>query len=247
MVELKNFTKKYNGFLAADNISCSFEKNLITGILGPNGAGKTTILKAISVRHFPTDGHIFIDSQKYGKIESCEEPAKVRNITGFVEELPQLPEDYTVKEYLCEVCDLHSADKKNVLEAEKLFSLEEVFLKKIKELSKGFRERVNFAQAFVYNPEILILDEPASGLDPAQIVNMRKTVKKLAENHTIILSTHLMQEAESLCDKIIILNHGKVLIAGTIDSITGETKTKNLEEAFFYLVKKSDGEENYSF
>ena len=247
MVELKNFTKKYNGFLAADNISCSFEKNLITGILGPNGAGKTTILKAISGWHFPTDGHIFIDSQKYGKIESCEEPAKVRNITGFVEELPQLPEDYTVKEYLCEVCDLHSADKKNVLEAEKLFSLEEVFLKKIKELSKGFRERVNFAQAFVYNPEILILDEPASGLDPAQIVNMRKTVKKLAENHTIILSTHLMQEAESLCDKIIILNHGKVLIAGTIDSITGETKTKNLEEAFFYLVKKSDGEENYSF
>ena len=115
-----------------------------------------------------------------------------------MEELPQLPEDYTVKEYLCEVCDLHSADKKNVLEAEKLFSLEEVFLKKIKELSKGFRERVNFAQAFVYNPEILILDEPASGLDPAQIVNMRKTVKKLAENHTIILSTHLMQEAESL-------------------------------------------------
>ena len=164
-----------------------------------------------------------------------------------MEELPQLPEDYTVKEYLCEVCDLHSADKKNVLEAEKLFSLEEVFLKKIKELSKGFRERVNFAQAFVYNPEILILDEPASGLDPAQIVNMRKTVKKLAENHTIILSTHLMQEAESLCDKIIILNHGKVLIAGTIDSITGETKTKNLEEAFFYLVKKLDGEENYSF
>ena len=247
MVELKNFTKKYNGFLAADNISCSFEKNLITGILGPNGAGKTTILKAISGRHFPTNGHIFIDSKKYEKIESCEEPAKVRNITGFVEELPQLPEDYTVKEYLCEICDLHSADKKNVLEAEKLFSLEEVFLKKIKELSKGFRERVNFAQAFVYNPEILILDEPASGLDPAQIVNMRKTVKKLAENHTIILSTHLMQEAESLCDKIIILNHGKVLIAGTIDSITGETKTKNLEEAFFYLVKKSDGEENYSF
>lgn len=247
MVELKNFTKKYNGFLAADNISCSFEKNLITGILGPNGAGKTTILKAVSGRHFPTDGHIFIDSQKYGKIESCEEPAKVRNITGFVEELPQLPEDYTVKEYLCEVCDLHSAYKKNVLEAEKLFSLEEVFLKKIKELSKGFRERVNFAQAFVYNPEILILDEPASGLDPAQIVNMRKTVKKLAENHTIILSTHLMQEAESLCDKIIILNHGKVLIAGTIDSITGETKTKNLEEAFFHLVKKSDGEENFSF
>ena len=130
MVELKNFTKKYNGFLAADNISCSFEKNLITGILGPNGAGKTTILKAISGRHFPTDGHIFIDSQKYGKIESCDEPAKVRNITGFVEELPQLPEDYTVKEYLCEVCDLHSADKKNVFEAETLFSLDEVFLTK---------------------------------------------------------------------------------------------------------------------
>ena len=106
---------------------------------------------------------------------------------------------------------------------------------------------MGFAICTAVNPDILILDEPASGLDPAQIVNMRKTVKKLAENHTIILSTHLMQEAESLCDKIIILNHGKVLIAGTIDSITGETKTKNLEEAFFYLVKKSDGEENYSF
>lgn len=241
MIELKDFTKNYGDFTAARNVSFRFEKNLITGILGPNGAGKTTILKAVCARHFPTEGRVLIDSERYGKIDSALEPEKVRNITGFVEENARFPEDFTVSEHLAEVCDLHSADRKNIDEAVCLFSLEEVFFKKIRTLSKGFRERLNFARAFVYKPEVFVLDEPASGLDPAQIVNMRSAVKKLAENHTVILSTHLMQEAQSLCHRVMILNRGKVLTSGTIESIVKETKSENLEKAFFSLVEKEAG------
>ena len=242
MIELKDFTKNYGDFTAAEKISFRFEKNLITGILGPNGAGKTTILKAVCARHFPTEGRVFIHSEKYGKIDAALEPEKVRNVTGFVEENARFPEDFTVGEHLLETCDLHSASRKNVDEAVSLFSLEEVFFKKIRTLSKGFRERLNFARAFVYKPEFFILDEPASGLDPAQIVNMRSVVKKLAENHTVILSTHLMQEAQSLCQRVMILNHGKILASGTIEAIVQDTKSENLEKAFFALVERSGGE-----
>ena len=110
-------------------------------------------------------------------------------------------------------------------------------------MSKGYKERVNFAQALVYNPEILILDEPASGLDPQQIVNMRALVKDLSKDHTIILSTHLMQEVEALCEKVLIINHGKLLAQGTKDEIVKNTVTKNLEEAFFKLTSSSGKEE----
>ena len=125
MIELKDFTKNYGDFTATRNVSFRFEKNLITGILGPNGAGKTTILKAVCARHFPTEGKVLIDSERYGKIDSALEPEKVRNITGFVEENARFPEDFTVSEHLAEVCDLHSADRKNIDEAVCLFSLEE--------------------------------------------------------------------------------------------------------------------------
>lgn len=237
MIKLENFTKVYGNFTALDKINCIFEDNLITGILGPNGAGKTTLLKAVCGRHCATQGRILVSTKEGEEIDSAEEIQKIRNLTGFVQEAADFPAEYTVKEFLTLVCELHNCPKQNIEECVKLFSLNDVLYKKIVSLSKGYKERLNFAQAFVYKPQILVLDEPASGLDPQQIINMRETVRLLAKTHTIILSTHLMQEAESLCDKIIILNKGKILASGTIEEILLKTKTKKLEEAFFKLIK----------
>lgn len=239
MIELKNFSKEYDSFKAVSNLSYTFEKGTITGILGPNGAGKTTILKALTGRHFASEGKVIFSET----IDAAQAPEKIRNLTGFVEETASLPGEYTVKEYITFVAELHGCNQAAVENVIKKCSLEEYKNKKINSLSKGYKERVNFAQALVYNPEILILDEPASGLDPQQIVNMRALVKDLSKDHTIILSTHLMQEVEALCEKVLIINHGKLLAQGTKDEIVKNTVTKNLEEAFFKLTSSSVKEE----
>lgn len=239
MIELKNFSKEYDSFKAVSNLSYTFEKGTITGILGPNGAGKTTILKALTGRHFASEGKVIFSET----IDAAQAPEKIRNLTGFVEETASLPGEYTVKEYITFVAELHGCNQAAVENVIKKCSLEEYKNKKINSLSKGYKERVNFAQALVYNPEILILDEPASGLDPQQIVNMRALVKDLSKDHTIILSTHLMQEVEALCEKVLIINHGKLLAQGTKDEIVKNTVTKNLEEAFFKLTSSSGKEE----
>ena len=239
MIELKNFSREYDSFKAVSNLSYTFEKGTITGILGPNGAGKTTILKALTGRHFASEGKVIFSET----IDAAQAPEKIRNLTGFVEETASLPGEYTVKEYITFVAELHGCNQAAVENVIKKCSLEEYKNKKINSLSKGYKERVNFAQALVYNPEILILDEPASGLDPQQIVNMRALVKDLSKDHTIILSTHLMQEVEALCEKVLIINHGKLLAQGTKDEIVKNTVTKNLEEAFFKLTSSSGKEE----
>lgn len=239
MIELKNFSKEYDSFKAVSNLSYTFEKGTITGILGPNGAGKTTILKALTGRHFASEGKVIFSET----IDAAQAPEKIRNLTGFVEETASLPGEYTVKEYITFVAELHGCNQAAVENVIKKCSLEEYKNKKINSLSKGYKERVNFAQALVYNPEILILDEPASGLDPQQIVNMRALVKDLSKDHTIILSTHLMQEVDALCEKVLIINHGKLLAQGTKDEIVKNTVTKNLEEAFFKLTSSSGKEE----
>ena len=239
MIELKNFSKEYDSFKAVSNLSYTFEKGTITGILGPNGAGKTTILKALTGRHFASEGKVIFSET----IDASQAPEKIRNLTGFVEDTASLPGEYTVKEYITFVAELHGCNQAAVENVIKKCSLEEYKNKKINSLSKGYKERVNFAQALVYNPEILILDEPASGLDPQQIVNMRALVKDLSKDHTIILSTHLMQEVDALCEKVLIINHGKLLAQGTKDEIVKNTVTKNLEEAFFKLTSSSGKEE----
>lgn len=237
------------------------EKGCITGILGLNGAGKTTILKAITARHFATSGSVLVEG-----IEAGEYAEQVRNLTGFVEEEPKLPGEYTVEEYLNMVANLHGqkmpcmdagtrakrefSEKKFSYESSasicvnprliESLSLAEILPKKIKTLSKGQRRRVNFAQALIYNPKVLVLDEPASGLDPAQIINMRSLVKSLKADHTILLSTHLMQEVDSLCDKVYILHEGKIAASGRPDEIASQFKCKNLEEAFFKITSASD-------
>ena len=274
MIQLINFTKSYSSKspFAVSDINMTCEKGCITGILGLNGAGKTTILKAITARHFATSGSVLVEG-----IEAGENAEQVRNLTGFVEEEPKLPGEYTVEEYLNMVASLHgqkmpcmdagtrakrefserkfSYESKNprtdfLFESSasicvnprliKDLSLTELLPKKIKTLSKGQRQRVNFAQALIYNPSVLVLDEPASGLDPAQIINMRSLVKSLKANHTILLSTHLMQEVDSLCDKVYILHQGKIAASGRPDEIASQFKCKNLEEAFFKITSVSD-------
>ena len=232
------------------------EKGCITGILGLNGAGKTTILKAITARHFATRGSVLVEG-----IEAGENAEQVRNLTGFVEEEPKLPGEYTVEEYLSQVFSLHqekeshtdseflrNSNSKMILRSkiesvwqyENSLSISDLLPKKIKTLSKGQRQRVNFAQALIYNPSVLVLDEPASGLDPAQIINMRSLVKSLKADHTILLSTHLMQEVDSLCDKVYILHEGKIAASGRPGEIASQFKCKNLEEAFFKITSASD-------
>jgi ABC-2 type transport system ATP-binding protein len=257
MIQLTNFTKSYSSKspFAVSDINMTCEKGCITGILGLNGAGKTTILKAITARHFATSGSVLVEG-----IEASENAEQVRNLTGFVEEEPKLPGEYTVEEYLNMVASLHGletqmhADKRRLKNNDinssasicvnprliKDLSLTEILPKKIKTLSKGQRQRVNFAQALIYNPSVLVLDEPASGLDPAQIIKMRSLVKSLKADHTILLSTHLMQEVDSLCDKVYILHEGKIAASGRPNEIASQFKCKNLEEAFFKITSASD-------
>ncbi|MBQ9623756.1 MAG: ABC transporter ATP-binding protein [Treponema sp.] len=258
MIQLINFSKSYSSKspFAVSDINMTCEKGSITGILGLNGAGKTTILKAITARHFATSGSVLVEG-----IEAGENAEQVRNLTGFVEEEPKLPGEYTVEEYLSQVFSLHqekeshtdseflrNSNSKMILRSkiesvwqyENSLSISDLLPKKIKTLSKGQRQRVNFAQALIYNPSVLVLDEPASGLDPAQIINMRSLVKSLKDEHTILLSTHLMQEVDSLCDKVYILHQGKIAASGRPDEIASQFKCKNLEEAFFKITRSSD-------
>ena len=236
MVELKKFSKSYKSSpkesdFAVRNVSMTCNRGEITGLLGLNGAGKTTILKAICARHFATGGEVLVEGEN-----PSENLEKVRNLTGFVEEEPALPGEYTVAEYLKMVANLHlSASVCVYPRLTETLALEELLPKKIKTLSKGQRQRVNFAKALIYQPKVLVLDEPASGLDPAQILNMRSLVKSLKDDRTILLSTHLMQEVDSLCDRVFILHCGKIVASGTPSEIVTAQNCKNLEEAFFKI------------
>lgn len=243
MIELIDFTKKYKNFTACNNISFVCEDCQITGLLGPNGAGKSTILKAICGVHFPTFGKVFVD-----ELSVEEKTVEVQKLIGYVSENAVYPGYYSVLELLTEICELrfrtkdNYSRKENLEKIEKVVSqmeLEEVLYKKISTLSKGYKQRLSFATALIHNPKVLILDEPVSGLDPMQIVEMRSLIKKLGKEKTILLSTHLMQEAKELCDKVLILHKGKLIAKGTVDEVCKKTNTTDLEKAFLVLAKEN--------
>ncbi len=241
MIELSDFTKTYGKAPqpAVDHVSLVCKKGQVTGLLGLNGAGKTTILKAVTARHFPTYGKVLVDGK-----DTLSQTEEVRLLTGFVTETSLLPPSLTVGEYLTQRASVMNIKQPDIAQAVKrvvdLCSLQEVMGKKIKTLSKGYAERVNFAQALIHNPPVIVLDEPASGLDPSQIVRMREVVKSLKKDHTILLSTHLMQEVQALCDEVYILHGGRVVACGTEASIAQDAKCATLEEAFFKLTKDSE-------
>lgn len=218
-ISVKNVTKKYGNQNALDNISFEISKGEIVGFLGPNGAGKSTSMKIITC---------FIP-QTQGKVKVCgldvnDEPIKVKRKVGYLPEHNPLYLDMYVKEYLLFLARLHKVKKKKerVAEMIKSVGLEMEQHKKIGALSKGYRQRVGLAQAMLHNPEVLILDEPTSGLDPNQLVEIRELIKTFGKDKTILLSTHIMQEVEAICDRIIIINDGRIVA----DEKASEIKSK---------------------
>ena len=243
MVELSNFSKSYSSKSApaAVDVSLKIADGSITGLLGPNGSGKTTIMKAICGFHFPTKGSITITAPNGTSFITDENPELCMKYTGYVPEIPLLPKEMRVLDFVRYAADTHGIPKEKTEEACELVikecSLEKLLSKKIKTLSKGQQQRVSFAQAIIHNPPNLILDEPISGLDPAQILQMRDLIKKLAKTKAILMSTHILQEVRSLCDSLYIMSNGKITASGTEEEITKKAGTKSLEEAFIKLTQ----------
>ncbi len=243
MIELVDFSKSYEkNLFAVKNVNLKAENGQITGLLGLNGAGKTTIIKAMTGNHFATSGKILITEKSGFKFNIEDNIKEAKKIIGYVPEQLFFPNRLKVEEYLFLVKMQFSVSEKNFEKTVELCGLSEVLSKKIGTLSKGYRQRLGFAQALVHNPEIIVLDEPVNGLDPAQIIQMRKLIKKIAETKTVIISTHLMQEVEVLCTKIYILNNGSIALEGTEQEILLKTGTKNIENAFLKATGKESDE-----
>lgn len=237
MIELKDFGKIYpsqkDGEMAVSNVSftCSYGK--VTGLVGENGSGKSTIIKAITGQHYATEGSVIIKSRDGEEIDASVNPDKVKALTGYVPENPVLPLDMKVKDFLNYVSGLFG--KEDTETVVKKCGLEEVLDKKIKALSKGFRQRVSFAQALVSEPEVLVLDEPFSGLDPVQIIQMRNLILEEAKEKTVLVSTHNLSEIHNLCDSVLVMKKGHLVAKGTEEEIIKQTDSHSLEEAFLKL------------
>ncbi len=215
MIELKNVSKKYGDFKALDSVSFKIDKGQIVGFLGQNGAGKTTTMKIITGLIEPTEGEVLINDEPMGK--------KNKTRIGYMPENTPLYNSLTVKEFINfmgELKELKRADRKAaVSDLINKLNLESVKNKLIKNLSKGYKQRVSMAGALIGNPEILILDEPTVGLDPKQIIEIRNLIKSLSGGHTILLSSHILTEINQICEKVIIIDKGKIIAIDTPDNL----------------------------
>lgn len=211
--------------IALNNISLSIGKNEIVGLLGPNGAGKSTLMKSIAGVLKVEEGEIFFNEKNIAQHE-----IETKKSIGFLPENNPLYQDMYVKEYLSFVADIHKIAPKRVQEVIDLVGITPEKVKKISQLSKGYKQRVGLAQAILHEPDLLILDEPTNGLDPNQIVEIRNVIRKVGENKTIILSTHIMQEVEALCTRVVLINKGEIVQNSPIEEFKGKFST--LEEAF---------------
>ncbi|MCR4940634.1 MAG: ABC transporter ATP-binding protein [Treponemataceae bacterium] len=243
MIELKSFSKQYGKKTVVKDVSFICPDHEITALIGANGAGKTTILKGICAIHYPSSGSIYVNG-----LSVEESSAETKGAIGYVSENASFPENYFVMEYLIECADIWEKTGKKVLEGKKAkterisriietFSLEEVLKKRIYTLSKGYRQRLSFAQAFIHDPSVLVLDEPVTGLDPLQISEIRSIIKKAGKTKTVLMSTHFMQEAETICGRIVFLHDGQKLAEGSIDEVLKSAGADNLESAFIRLTK----------
>ncbi|MDE0471300.1 MAG: gliding motility-associated ABC transporter ATP-binding subunit GldA [Ekhidna sp.] len=215
-IEVQNLTKIYGAQRALDNISFSSPKGMITGFLGPNGAGKSTTMRIAAGFIQPDRGSI-----RLAGVDVVKEPLKVKRMTGYLPEHNPLYLGMYVREYLEFVGGTYKLKKiKHKVGAMlTLVGLESEQRKKIGLLSKGYRQRVGLAQALIHDPDVLILDEPVSGLDPNQLVEIRKVIKKASEQKTVIFSTHIMQEVEALCDQVVIINKGKIVANDNVENL----------------------------
>jgi ABC-2 type transport system ATP-binding protein len=236
VVEVKEFSKTYNSVSAARDVSFYARQGCVTGLLGPNGSGKTTVLKAAAVIHAPTSGTVFVQG-----IDAGEEPEKARALVGYAAENARLIPQFTAAELLFFAArsrfprKSRAAVNADIARVTELLALNAVVNEKISRLSKGSAQRVSLALALVHDPAVLVLDEPASGLDPAQMSNFRALLAALAQTKTIILSTHLMHEAESLCAYIVMLKDGEIAAQGGKDELLRHAAASSLEEAYLSL------------
>ena len=218
MIEVKNLVKRYGDHVAVKNLSFTVEEGQIYGFLGPNGAGKSTTMNIITGYLASTEGEVLINGHNI-----LEEPEEAKKCIGYLPELPPVYTDMTVLEYLKFVAELKKIPKdqrkKQILEVMNLVKITDMQNRLIKNLSKGYRQRVGLAQALVGNPPILILDEPTVGLDPKQMMEIRNLIKRLGKRHTVILSSHILSEIQAVCDRVIIINKGKLMADGAIDTL----------------------------
>ena len=226
MIEVKNVTKKYGSTVAVDNISFDVKDGEVVGFLGPNGAGKSTTMNMITGFIEPTSGQIIVNGNDISKKQK-----KAKKDIGYMPENVPLYYELTAKEFITYMAELkmvkRNVRKQEVQEVIKEVGLEEVQNKLIRNLSRGYKQRVSMAGALIGNPDVIILDEPTVGLDPKQITEIRNLIKKLGQKHTVILSTHILSEVSQICERVIIINKGKIIAIDTPENLEKATKEKN--------------------
>ncbi|MCL2138377.1 MAG: ATP-binding cassette domain-containing protein [Treponema sp.] len=229
MIEVQNLTKNYGFVTAVKDVSFSVGKDQVMGFLGPNGAGKTTIMKILTGFHYPSEGTVMVNG-----IRVDENPVEVKKCIGYLPENVPLYGDLTVDEYLKFIANarfIPKSKRKGAINAcLEACGLTAYRSKKIDTLSKGYRQRAGIAQAIIHDPPILILDEPTNGLDPNQIIEIRSLIKELGKRKTVILSSHILQEVDAICSRILIINEGRIAAQGTPEEIAGTLKGGNTWE-----------------
>ena len=228
-IEVKNLLKTYGEQKAVNSISFKIEKGEIVGFLGPNGAGKSTTMKIITGYLQQTSGQAFVCG-----INVAEDPLGSKKKIGYLPELNALYYDMYVREYLGFIAELHKVEKPKS-KIEEIIKLTGLFIeakKKIGQLSKGYKQRVGLAAALIHDPEVLILDEPTSGLDPNQIIEIRDVIKKQGQNKTVLFSSHILQEVEAICDRVIIINKGELVANDKLSNLQNSNKQQNVKVVF---------------
>lgn len=219
MIEVKNIVKKYGSHVAVDHLNFTIEPGRIYGLLGPNGAGKSTTMNIMTGYIGATEGEIIINGHSI-----LDEPDTVKKSIGYLPEIPPLYTDMTVNEYLTFSAKLKKIPIKeipdNLEKVKNITHIKDVEKRLIKNLSKGYRQRVGLAYAILGFPEIIILDEPTVGLDPKQIIEIRDVIRELAKEHTVILSSHILQEISAVCDYILIISHGKLVASDSVENLS---------------------------
>jgi ABC-2 type transport system ATP-binding protein len=231
-IEVSNISKSYGAQKALDNVSFSVKKGEIVGFLGPNGAGKSTLMKILTT-------YIAADSgtAKVNDFDVTENQLAVQQSVGYLPEHNPLYLELYVREYLEFNASIYKVDKARIQEVIDLTGLTNESHKKIGQLSKGYRQRVGLATALLHNPDVLILDEPTTGLDPNQLVEIRNVIKNVGKDKTVFLSTHIMQEVEAICDRVIIINNGKIVTDKKLDTLVSANKEQIIEVEFDYKIE----------
>lgn len=232
-IEVNSISKSYGSQRALDSISFSVNKGEIVGFLGPNGAGKSTLMKILTTYIHADEGKAVVNGHDVNS-----EPKAVQLSIGYLPEHNPLYLDLYVREYLAYNADVYKVPKSRIEEVIELTGLTSESHKKIGQLSKGYRQRVGLANALLHNPDVLILDEPTTGLDPNQLIEIRNVIKNAGKDKTVFLSTHIMQEVEAICDRVIIINNGRIVADKKLDKLISADKEQVIEVEFDYKIEE---------